>query len=493
MEALAKTMQGEKSQFMNMFRSHSVRFNFAMNLILKCSSALLSVVSYSFAFQALGTEGAGKVAFSNSVASLFTMVAALGIPTYGIRECARVRDQRERLSGTVWALLKLQIRMTGVTAFALFVTVLCVPRFQQETCLFMVQGCVLLVSGLNLEWMYEGLEQYAYITFRSVLTKVLGVLLILLLIRNPSDYRTYAALLALDVVLHTLINLFFAGRFITWRSAKEASRKKHGKLVLTFFAQTAAITVYTSLDSAMLGFLQNDDCVGIYDAAVKVKLVLSYFVTSLSAVLLPRLSYYVSTRREEKFRRELSGSLEFLLIAGMCIAVFTLLAAPEIIEFLFRGAYVSSAGVLRVLALAIPLIGMSSLVGQQILVPTDKEEVAMYAYLAGAVTDVILDALLIPRFEAVGAAVGTLIAEVVVLIVQIAAAHETVVPSIKHSKIGSAVATAAISGAGLWAVRRAVHVSVFKQLVLDGVVYFGLVACVLVVAKRSLIMQWIRK
>lgn len=478
---------------MNIFRPHSIKFNFVMNLILKCSGALLSVISYSFAFQVLGAESAGKVAFANSSASLFIMVAALGIPTYGIRECAQVRDDRGRLGSTVRELLSLQILMTVFSAFVLFVTVQYVPRFQRETCLFMIQGCVLLANGFNLEWMYEGLEQYAYITFRSVFTKALTVLLILLLIHNPSDYMTYAALLALDTVLLTLTNLLSAGRFITWKSSKKASGKKHWRLVLIFFAQTAAITVYTNLDSVMLGFLQNDDCVGIYDAAVKVKLVLSYFVTSLSAVLLPRLSYYVSKKRDKEFRQHLTDSLEFLLIAGMCIAVFAVLAAPEIIEFLFGEAYASSAEVLRVLALAIPLIGMSTLVGQQILVPTGKEKAAMYSYFAGAVTDVVLNALLIPRLGAVGAAVGTLAAEVAVLAVQIFAARETVASILKLSRLGSAVAVAAISGAGLWIVRSTVHVSVLKQLILDGVVYFGLAAYVLMVTKKSLIMRWVKK
>jgi len=478
---------------MNIFRPHSVKFNFVMNLILKCSGALLSVVSYSAAFQALGAESAGKVAFVNSVTSLYIMVAALGIPTYGIRECARVRDDRAQLSNTVRELLNLQILMTGLAAAVLLTTVLLVPRFQRDAWLFMIQGCVLLVNGFNLEWMYEGLEQYAYITFRSVSTKALSVLLILLLIHDPSDYMTYAALLTLSTVLLTVSNLLSAGRFITWKSTKRTSGKKHWRLVRIFFAQTAAITIYTNLDSVMLGFLQNDDCVGIYDAAVKVKLVLSYFVTSLSTVLLPRLSYYVSVKRDREFRQQLTASLEFLLIAGMCIAVFAVLAAPEMIEFLFGEAYAPSAEVLRVLVVAIPLIGMSTLIGQQILVPIYKEKTAMYSYWAGAATDVVLNALLIPRMGTVGAAIGTLAAEVAVLVVQVFAAREMMVSFAKFSSLGIAAAAAAISGVGLWIVRSTVHIPALKQLILDGTVYFGLAGCVLAAAKRTQITRWIRK
>lgn len=349
------------------------------------------------------------------------------------------------------------------------------------------------MNGFNLEWMYEGLEQYAYITFRSVVVKALSVVLILLLIHDPSDYMTYAALLALDTILLTLANLFSAGQFITWKGVSRTSEKKHWKLVLIFFAQTAAITVYTNLDSVMLGFLQSDDCVGIYDAAVKVKLMLSYFVTSLSTVLLPRLSYYISTKREEEFRQQLTNSLQFLLIAGISIAVFVVLAAPEIIEFLFGNAYVSSAEVLRVLALTIPLIGMSTLVGRQILVPTGKEKAAMYSYLAGAVTDAILNILFIPRLGAVGAAVGTLTAEAVVLAIQIVVAHKTVISITRPSKLGIVIISTVIPGVVLWIVRSTLGIPVLKQLIIEGTVYWGLVGCILMMTKRSLIIRWIKK
>ena len=72
--------------------------------------------------------------------------------------------------------------------------------------------------------------------------------------------------------------------------------KRHIKPILIFFAMSCATTIYTNLDTVMLGFMSSDTDVGYYNAAIKIKVILVSIVTSLGTVLLPRASYYIQKR-----------------------------------------------------------------------------------------------------------------------------------------------------------------------------------------------------
>lgn len=405
---------------MNIFRQYSVKVNAAMNFGMKVAGALCTLISYPWVFRVLGAEGVGRVAFANSVLNFFTMLATLGIPSYGVRECARVRDDREQLSKVTHELLIIQAVTTLMATVLMGLTVALVPKLRAEPQLFAIQLFVLALNVLGTEWLFSGLEQYGYITFRVIALKSLTVVLIVTLVRDVNDWLMYAMLLGFAVYMPNVLNLFGLRHFVSVRRCREPYElKRHIRPILVFFAQSAAITVYTSLDSAMLGFISGDYWVGMYDASVKIKLILTYFITSLGNVLMPRLSNYVYRKREEDFRRSVAESAEFTLIAGLSLTVYLLLMAPECVVFLFGEESLPAASALRVLAPTVLLIGCSNLTGVQILTPRGRENIVMWSMICGAAVDFVLNLLFIPRFHAAGAALGTLIAEVAVLGVQL--------------------------------------------------------------------------
>lgn len=405
---------------MKKYRQHSIKFNFVMNIIQKMSGMWFSLASYPYALRVLGVDSVGQVAFSISVASFFSMFAALGIPTYGVRECAKVRDNRSDLAKTVQELLIIQTISTVASALLFGMTVLSTPRLREDMDLYLIHGTALLFSAVSAEWMFAGLEEYGYITLRTTLSKIICLVLIFLLVHSPEDYLVYAVLSIGATAIANIINIVELNRYVPWKHISgHCEIKKHLRPIFVFFAQTVAITVYTNFDSAMLGFMQGDYQVGLYDVAVKVKLALSYFVTSLGNVLLPRLSYYLYNKRRENYQLMLVKALEFTVVTAMPLMIFFFVMAPECIEVLSGSLYTSSATAMRVLIPTILFIGLSSITGTQMLVPAGKENVAMISYISGAVVDVLLNAILIPRFASVGAAIGTLAAELTVLAVQV--------------------------------------------------------------------------
>lgn len=181
---------------------------------------------------------------------------------------------------------------------------------------------------------------------------------------------------------------------------------------------SCATTVYTNLDTVMLGFMATDADVGYYNAAVKIKGILVALVTSLGAVILPRASYYVENNRIEEFYKITQKTLQFVFLVSVPLMVYFIIFAKEGILFLSGSAYIGAAFPMQLIMPTLLLIGITNVLGMQILIPLGKEKCVLYSELFGAFVDIVINAILIPKYAAAGAAIGTLIAEAAVLVVQ---------------------------------------------------------------------------
>jgi O-antigen/teichoic acid export membrane protein len=460
-----------------------------MLFLLKASNVLFSGISYAIAYRMLGTSSVGKVAFSISVVSFFSMVASLGIPTYGIRECAACRDDRQELSRTVWELFRIQCCMTLFSLCTLAGAVYFIPRLRQEPWLFAIQAVSLVAGAFGTEWLFAGLELYSYIAVRTTAAKAFMLALICLLVRKPDDYLIYAALIALTTVVTNVLNLISLRRFVNKPADVSITPMRHMKPVLIFFAQSVAITVYTSLDSAMLGFMSGNYWVGLYDSAIKIKLILSYFITSLGTVMFPRLSYYIRSGDKDQFWQKVYRGAEFTVLTSVPITVFMFLMADESLLFLFGEKFLSAAPILRILAPTLFFIGSSTLIGTQILVSAGKEYVTTIAVIVGALVDVILNLILIPRLHGVGAAYGTLVAEIAVLAVEIVYLKDRLSALVKKSGLFRVTIIALICAAFPLAVKLVLSLSSFYSLLLCAVIYFGTVYGILLYKREPLLLD----
>ena len=451
--------------------NRSVPFNFAMNLILKLSGTICAAVSYPYAFRMIGEAGMGSVAFSASVTSFFVMLASIGVSTYGIRECAKVRDDAVKLRTTARELLALQGIMTLAALFLLGSAVLAVPRLRENGLFFLIQGCMLLFHGLDTEWLFAATERYGFLALRSFAMKLLSVLLVVGFVRSSDDALMYCLFIVGPTVLGNLWNIAGARDYL--RGPVESLKPlRHFRASSVFFLQAVAATIYTSLDSALLGLLQNDAAVGAYDAAVKIRTILVFAVTSLGTVLLPRFSYYVGEKKETELHKGLRLSSDFMLLTALPLTVFFLVLGDRCLEILYGSVSGETLWSLRLLTPTLLLIGCSNLLGIQILTPLGKERTVMVSTVIGALVDLIADLLLIPRYGAPGAALGTLIAETVVLAVQFAVCRKLKL-RVMESKNAGMIAFAAIAAVTILFFARILELSAIKTVLLGGVGYFG--------------------
>lgn len=459
-----------------------------MNAILSMSSFIFPLITFPYVSRILLPEGTGKVSFATSLISYFLMFAQLGIPTYGIRACAKVRDNKEELSRTAQELLIINLVMSAISYALLFLALRFVPRLQEDRPLYIVVSLSIIFNTIGMEWFYKALEQYTYITVRSIIFKFVALVAMFALVHTQDDYVIYGGITILAASASGICNFFHAHKYITIRPVGGYQFKRHLRAVAVFFAMACATTIYTHLDTVMLGFMATDTDVGYYNAAVKIKTILVSIVTSLGTVLLPRASYYVEHGKMDEFRNVSRKAMNFVFAVACPLMLYFMLFAKQGIYFLSGEAYTGSILPMQIIMPTLLLIGLTNILGIQMLVPLGREKIVLYSEIAGAVTDVILNALLIPKYASAGAAIGTLAAEFVVFVVQFVALRKEVSSSfrsIQYWKIllGLLVGTAASS----WVSK--LGLGSFLTLVISACLFFAGYLVVLLVTKEPLVKE----
>lgn len=397
----------------------SIKVNFIMNVLLTASSIIFPLITFPYISRILLPAGTGKVAFATSIISYFSMLSALGIPTYGIRACAGVRDDKNKLSKIVHEIFLINLITTILTYILFFICLVLIPQLQQNKNLYIICSSTLLFNLIGMEWLYKALEEYSYITTRSIVFKIAALFLMFLLVHTESDYLIYGAITILAGVGSNIINFINIRKYINISYCGPYNYRHHLKPIFTFFALSVSATIYTNLDIVMLGFIKGELAVGYYNSAVKIKVILVAFVTSLSAVLLPRSSYYVEKKLTNKLFELASRSIQFVTLTSFPLIIYFTITAKDSILFLSGPAFYGSIRPMQFILPTILFIGLTNVMGIQLLVPLGKEKLVLYSTIAGALLDTLINFLLIPDLGAEGAAIGTLAAEFAVLILQI--------------------------------------------------------------------------
>ena len=475
-----------------MQQKKSLKLNFVMNAILTMSSFIFPLISFPYVSRILLPEGTGKVSFATSLIAYFTMFAQLGIPTYGVRACAKVRDDRNALTRTAQELLIINLVMTVLSYGALILALVFVPRLRQERALYLLVSLSMLFTTFGMEWLYKALEQYTYITIRSIVFKLVAIVAMFALIHSKEDYVIYGGITIFASSASGIMNFIHARRFISLRPVGEYRFQPHLKAVAVFFAMACASTVYTNLDTVMLGFMTSDETVGYYNAAVRIKTILVSIVTSLGAVLLPRASYYVEHGQMDEFRKITRKALNFVFLAAVPMMLYFIMFAKEGIFLLSGENYGGSIVPMQWIMPTLLFIGLSNILGIQILVPLGREKVVLWSIIAGAVTDVALNVLLIPQFGASGAAAATSVAELVVLVVQfVVLGKEARIAfgAVSYWKLLAAL----VVGVGLSFWVPILGWGSFLTLLLSAALFFGSYLAVLLIFKETLIQELVKQ
>lgn len=451
----------------------SVKYNFIMNLILTSSNFIFPLITFPYVSRVLMASGNGKVNFIASVVNYFMMVAALGIPTYGIRACAKVREDKDKLSKTVQELVIIHLVMTLITLVFFILSIFLVNEFYQEKELMIINGIGLFLNVFGVSWLYSALEEYDYITIRSIFFKIISIIFMFMLVHSPDDYVIYGAITVFSTCGSYILNFIRLRKLISLKKYDHYNFKQHFKPILVFFAQSMATTIYCNLDTVMLGFMKGDVEVGNYTVAIKIKTLLTSVVTSLGTVLLPRLSYYVGIGEKQAFYNLIKKAINFVVAMSLPLTIYFVFMANESILFLSGDGYESAVLAMQIILPTILFIGLSNVTGIQVLTPLGMERFVLISVIIGALIDLVLNTIFIPIYGSAGAAFGTLMAELGVLIVQLIYIRQYIKVRIFDYSQLIRINLCSVIPVFLIVLLRNVSNGVFLRLLITAISYFG--------------------
>lgn len=467
-------------------KQKSIKLNFIMNATLQISAFIFPLITFPYVSRILGPSGTGNVSFATSIVTYFALFAQLGIPTYGIRATARVRDDKVLLSKTVQEIFIINAVMCVLAYIVFFVVLNLVPKMYNDKVLFIIISSTILFNSVGMDWLYKGLEKYTYITIVSIIFKFIAIILMFVCVHHKNDYVIYGAISIFAVSASNICNLVNIHKLIYIKPILNYEFTKHFYPIMIFFAMSCATTIYTNLDTVMLGFMKDNVEVGYYNAAIKIKNVLLGVVTSLGTVLLPRASYYVENNMYSEFKRIAGKALNFVVLISFPLCLYFILFAKEGVLFLSGDAYTEAILPMQILMPTLIFIGLTNIMGIQMLIPLGREKVVLYSEIAGAIVDLAINIVLIPIMSSSGAAIGTLVAEGVVWMVQYQALKEIVKESylkIKYIPILLGITLAGILSYFI----KSLYLNSFLTLLLSAVIFFAVYLIVLTLAKESLI------
>ena len=406
--------------------------NYVFNLVLTGFNILFPVISFPYVAKILGPVGIGKVQFILSFTQYFALIAALGIPIYGVRVISQSTHDPKLLYKNLGELLYIHIVCSVIITVLYIVTIVSFSFFSNDKSLYFLSGLIILMGFTSIDWYFTGIENFKLIALRSVSIKVISLVFLFLFVKVRADYNIYLLISLFSILGNNVINIISVRKHIT---LSPKGIKKHFKPLMYTFGTTVATSMYIMLDTVLVGFFSDEKSVGLYSASIKLTKISIPFIISAATVLMPRISKLFGTGDFESLKIILSKSFNFITIIAVPICVGLLILAPELI-YAFSGTQFNGAIItMQILSPLALIIGLGYFWGFQILIPAGKEREMLIAVILGMVFNLTLNCIMIPVYKQNGAAIANVTSEFIVTMAYMFFCYKVIPFKISHKPL----------------------------------------------------------
>lgn len=392
----------------------SIKKNMVSNFLLTSSKFLFPIITFPYITRTLSTESLGSVLFVDAFTQYFIIFSAIGIPLYGVREVAKVKDKPLERSKLVKELLVLKMALAILFSLVFIILYFFIPNLQNDFDLVKI-GCISIISSSFLmEWFYQGMEHYTFITTRTLIIKGLSVIFILVLVKSFDDKIIYYLILVGVNSLNAIINLGYYLKEFHHKITERLSIKKHIRPLLILFSINVAVSVYTVLDTIILGILTNPEEVSFYNVSFKLSKIVVAIVLGFGFVLIPKIARLYSEENLLELKKLISKSFNITLLISIPYCFFSCFFSDEILFLIAGDKYIIAKNSFIIASFLPLIIGICNILGTQFLLPIGKEKKILHATIIGLIISIILNFILIPRIGYSGAAYSCLLSEIAV-------------------------------------------------------------------------------
>lgn len=397
----------------------SIGFNAAINVIRTIFNILFPIVTYMYASRILGVENMGRFNTANSITQYIIFIANLGITNYILREGSKVRDNREAISKLFDEILIITLGAMCI-AYVAMTLVVAVPMFANYRTLIVLLCTTVIFNTLGVEWLFQIYEDYTYITIRSIIFKVLSILLLFAFVKSESDLIVYTMIVVIGKVGSNICNIFQIPKYITiFNKGRKLEIRRHIKPIVIMFGIAMSTKIYVNLDQTMVGLMAGDHEAGLYATALQINDGVETLILAICMVVSPRLAYYYANKGKDNFEKLAYKTVRYTEFFAVPVSIWVFLLSRESILILSGESYIGATEICRILSWRILLGPVNYVLASQLLITLNKEKQSLIATITAAIVNLCLNWFLITQYGGAGAAFATILSEFVVCIMSL--------------------------------------------------------------------------
>lgn len=393
----------------------SIKKNLLFNNILLASQYVIPLIVFPYTSRILGVEKIGLVNFADGIVNYFILFSTLGLTLTGVREVAKNRKNQAELNKVFSELITIHFLLTSVVAIIFTISIFYYSKFKLHQEIYFIGVSKLIFNLLLMEWFFSGMENFKFITIRSILIKVIYVVLIFILVKNSNDYIKYFVLTCSITVLNGIVNFWYSRKYVTF-SFVNLNLKRHLTSFFTAGLYMVLTSMYTTFNVAYLGIVSDNHAVGNYTTSLKLYTIIIGVFTALNTVLLPKLSSLAAENDSHAFNVLINKSVSFVSTFCFPVIMSGIILAPQIIKIIAGPGFENAITCFRIIMPLIFIVGFAQILSNQILLSLKKERILAIISFIGAVFGVSFNIMLVPRYSEVGSSVVVLLSELIVTI-----------------------------------------------------------------------------
>lgn len=397
-----------------MRKKDSITKNYIYNLMYNILNIIVPLITAPYTARVLGADRIGIYSRTYAIVSMAVMIGALGSATYGQKEIASARSDIQKRTNLFYEIVTIK----GIFTIIVTIIFLLSTSNSIDQIYYFIQVPFLIAAMFDISWFFQGIEKFKYIAIRNMCVRVAGVILLLIFVKSPNDLWKYLLIIGCSQLLGNIsmwpylkgnISKFHIRREVIWG---------HIRGLWVYFIPSIAYQIYAVLDKAMLGWLVDSNYEnGFYEQAHKIINMSVSVITAYTVVMRSRMSYLYAEKNNRAIKENISKSSNIIAVLVFPMAAGLFVLSKGIVPWFFGDGYEKVAIILRVFSPIFIFMGYSHMIGSHLLTPSGRQGKSNIGQCVAAGINVLLNALLIPRFNSIGAAVASVCSEICILII----------------------------------------------------------------------------
>lgn len=393
-----------------------VKKNFLYNIVYQILILIIPIVTVPYVSRVLGSTGIGIYSYTYSIVYYFMMFAMLGLNNYGNRSIAKVRDNKEKLSRTFKEIYCMQI-ITSITMIILYFLYLDIFDVKYKE-IALIQSIYVISCLFDINWFFFGIEKFKLTVTRNTIIKFLSLISIFLLVKDKNDIWIYTLIASGSLLLSQIFLWPFIKKYVNNVEIKFKDVIKHFKPCLKLFLPVIAVAIYKVMDKTMIGWFSDVSEVGFYENAEKIINVPNAIIAALGTVMLPRMSNLYAKNRDEESKKVIDKSIKLMMFLAFAMT-FGLICISKNFSLIFFGQGFEKSGIIIILlSITILFLSWGNVIRTQYLIPKEYDKIYIESAFLGAIVNLIFNLIFIPKYASIGACIGTIFAELSVMLYQ---------------------------------------------------------------------------